>query len=357
MKGKAIYITVLATLLASVQKAQAAGNTLIKGTGVSDETLFVVLGGIAIFQVVAIIVIAGVIKSIVSNSSIWDRKWNKAAVLTGLLAATASSPVLAQDGQFDQLIVMDDTGFVLLVALNLFLFVAFLYLVFKLNGLFRMLTEGSVYAREKKPLFSLKKALAVAAGKKAVEQAGEEKEMDHVYDGIRELDNDLPPWWVWGFYAGVVFAIAYLLHFHVFKTGDLMIAEYEKEVIQAEAIKAEFLASNTEAVDENTVTLLDDAARIASGEKAFKLNCAACHGQAGEGGVGPNLTDDYWLHGGDVKSIFKTIKYGVPEKGMVSWKATFSPGQIQELSSYIKTLRGTGPPNAKEPQGELFTEE
>lgn len=180
---------------------------------------------------------------------------------------------------------------------------------------------------------------------------------DHSYDGIRELDNRLPPWWLYGFYVTIIFAVVYLLNFHVFKTGKLQEDEYEAEMLQAEQEVATYLASLDNLIDESTVTLTTEEADLAVGMEIFKSKCAACHGQQGEGGVGPNFTDQYWLHGGDIQSIFKTVKYGVPSKGMISWESQLIPKQMQQVASYIYTLEGTNPPNGKEPQGELFLRE
>jgi cytochrome c oxidase cbb3-type subunit 3 len=110
-------------------------------------------------------------------------------------------------------------------------------------------------------------------------------------------------------------------------------------------------------IDENNATLLTDGESLASGKSIFMDNCSACHGRAGEGGVGPNLTDAYWLHKGGIKDVFKTIKYGWPEKGMKSWQQDLGAKQIHEVASYIKSLYGTNPPNAKEKQGDLYSDE
>lgn len=171
----------------------------------------------------------------------------------------------------------------------------------------------------------------------------------HDFDGIQEYDNDLPPWWKTMFYVSIVFAVGYMLHYHVFRTGALQTEEYEMEMEQA----ALFAAKNAD--DPNAVTnyeALTDAAALESGKSVFAANCAACHGQEGQGTVGPNLTDEYWLHGGDVNDIFKTIKYGVPAKGMVPWQGKLTKDQMLEVSSYILSLQGSNPANAKEPQGE-----
>jgi len=161
-------------------------------------------------------------------------------------------------------------------------------------------------------------------------------DLGHDFDGIRELDNRLPPWWLYMFYGTIIWGLAYVYVAHYSDFSQTQIEEYAAEMQVAEQDRMRFLAKQKNLVDENTVTQL--------------------HGIQGEGGVGPNLTDPNWLHGGGVKNIFKTIKYGVPEKGMIAWKSQFQPVAIQQVSSYIMTLAGTDPPNAKEPQGEIYIE-
>jgi len=179
--------------------------------------------------------------------------------------------------------------------------------------------------------------------------------LDHDYDGIKELDNALPPWWKYGFYFTIAVAALYLLRYHVWKTGPDPQQEYDKEMKIAAAQFEEYRKKGGDAVDEKTVTMAD-VTGIAEGDKLFHSNCFACHGAKGEGGVGPNLADNYWLHGGTINDVFKTIKYGVREKGMQAWEKSYSPTQIKNLASYIKTLAGTNPPNAKAPQGDLLQE-
>lgn len=179
-------------------------------------------------------------------------------------------------------------------------------------------------------------------------------QLDHDYDGIKELDNRLPPWWLYGFYITILVAVVYLWRFHVSHSAPLSHEEYAIAMEKAEEEKAVFLAKAANNVDENTVKLLTDDASLDGGKKIFTTVCTACHGVDGGGGVGPNLTDNYWLHGGDVKDVFKTIKYGWPEKGMKSWKDDYSPVQIAQLASYVKSLHGTHPATPKEPQGELY---
>lgn len=183
-----------------------------------------------------------------------------------------------------------------------------------------------------------------------------EKEEDimfeHEYDGIRELDNSLPPWWVYMFYITIVFAVAYMTYYHFTGAGLSQEEQYAQEMQEAEEAVKAYLARQGGKVDETNVTMVSAENELALGKTMYETNCAACHGMMGEGGVGPNLTDEYWIHGGSIQDVFKTIKYGVPEKGMISWQAQLRPKDMQRVSSYIMTLQGTSPPNAKEPQGE-----
>ena len=178
---------------------------------------------------------------------------------------------------------------------------------------------------------------------------------DHNYDGIIELDNSLPPWWVYMFYGTIIFAITYMIYFTYFD-GPTQQMEYDTEVAQAIQKKNEFLKKTAALVDETSVLILTDATALAKGKSGYITKCAACHGMNGEGLVGPNLTDDYWIHGGSIKDIFKTIKYGWPEKGMISWESQITPMEIQQISSFIITIKGTNPANPKAPQGIIYVE-
>lgn len=180
--------------------------------------------------------------------------------------------------------------------------------------------------------------------------------LDHNYDGIKELDNRIPPWFSWLFYASIIFAVYYMIHFHVLGTGALQADEYEAEVQLAELKRAELVRSGA-FINEETVTLLSDASDLQTGKSIYDANCVACHGQYGEGLVGPNLTDDYWIHGGGIKNIYTVVKYGVPAKGMIAWQTQLNPNQMQQVSSYVISLHGTNPPNPKAPEGNIWTEE
>lgn len=180
--------------------------------------------------------------------------------------------------------------------------------------------------------------------------------LDHDYDGIQELDNSLPPWWKYGFYLTILVSMIYLYRFHISHDGLSPQEEYAVEMKQGEENKAAYLAHSADNVDENSVVLLKDPAAVSEGHELFVRNCAPCHLPDGGGNVGPNLTDDYWLHGGGIKDIFKSIKYGWQDKGMKSWKDDLSPKQIQQIASFIKSLKGSHPVTPKAPQGELYIE-
>jgi len=170
--------------------------------------------------------------------------------------------------------------------------------------------------------------------------------LDHEYDGIQELDNNLPRWWVWLFYLCIVFAVGYLGYYHVLAKGDLQIAAYEKDLKRGNELKEAALA-NFE-VTMATAQPSQEQATLGQGGQLFATYCAPCHRADGGGLVGPNLCDDYWIHGGSFADTIKVIWNGVPDKGMLAWKEQgFKPADILAVASYIHTLRGSNPPNPK----------
>lgn len=177
--------------------------------------------------------------------------------------------------------------------------------------------------------------------------------LHHDYDGITELDNNLPPWWKWGFYLSIVVGIFYLINYHVLKISPLQHEEYSLAMLEAEEEVAAYLKEQALNVDENTVVFLEAETDINAGKSLFTQYCVACHLEGGAGVVGPNLTDDYWIYGDKINDVFKTIKYGA-NNGMKSWKDELNPVQMQQVASYILTLRGTNPPNAKAPEGDYY---
>ena len=211
--------------------------------------------------------------------------------------------------------------------------------------------------------------------------------LDHEYDGIHELDNDLPRWWLWLFILTVIWGVLYFAYFHVLSVGYLSGDEYKQEmnpnytravsrqhrllgilpeyrspfydpvrdhlVAGPQVRPAVAYVEQTRESDTSTYVALTDEAALKAGMTVFQTKCATCHGKLGEGGIGPNLTDDYWLHGAGISNIYKTVKYGVPAKGMLSWRLELQPLQIQQVASFVMTMHGTNPPNAKAPQGEM----
>jgi cytochrome c oxidase cbb3-type subunit 3 len=179
--------------------------------------------------------------------------------------------------------------------------------------------------------------------------------LDHDYDGIKELDNQLPPWWKYGFLVTIVWAFGYLFYYHVMEAAPLSAGEYANEMEAAKLAKEAYMRTVKNNVDENTITF--DKSYVDAGQKIFTENCVACHGSKGEGGVGPNLTDGFWIHGGKINDVFKTVKYGWPANGMKSWQADLSATQIAQVVCYVKSINGTNPPNPKAPQGEPYNED
>ena len=189
-----------------------------------------------------------------------------------------------------------------------------------------------------------------------------EKEGDlllhHDYDGIKELDNNLPPWWVYLFYITIIFSVIYLARFEIFG-ADNQEMELKKEMAQAKIDVEEYLKTAPDLMDEKTVVLLTDKESLEAGKEIFTTNCAACHRADGGGQIGPNLTDAHWILGGGIKNVFHTITNGGRDgKGMVSWKTNgMKPKEIQKVASYILSLQGSNPKDPKDPEGEIWVDE
>jgi cytochrome c oxidase cbb3-type subunit 3 len=180
--------------------------------------------------------------------------------------------------------------------------------------------------------------------------------LDHDYDGIKELDNNLPPWWVYLFYGCIIFAAVYLFRFEIMGADNQEI-ELKKEMAQAQIDIAEYKKTAPDLMDENTVTLLTDPSDLAAGKAIFTTNCVACHRADAGGQIGPNLTDDQWILGGGIKNIFHTLLNGGRDgKGMISWKGTLKPKQMQEVASYVLSLKGSNPKDPKAPEGEIWVD-
>lgn len=181
--------------------------------------------------------------------------------------------------------------------------------------------------------------------------------LDHDYDGIKELDNNLPPWWIYLFYICIGFAAVYLIRFELMG-GDNQEMELQKEMAQAQIEVEEYLKNAPDLMDEKTVTLLTDAGALDKGKAIFTENCVACHRADGGGQIGPNLTDPNWILGGGIKNVFHTITNGGRDgKGMVAWKETLKPKEIQLVASYVLSLQGSNPKDPKAPDGDVWVDD
>jgi cytochrome c oxidase cbb3-type subunit 3 len=329
-------------------------------------TLLVVIGGL-------LLAIGLLGNAVVAAMDIFREKMNKESGKTLMtigiitLGTLMSSAVMAQDAADKAVTVastsfngLSETSFYLLVSvigLELLVIICLLFMLRYLVGIKRKpkIKRTAPAAIPGKPRINWWEKLNDTKTLDAASEA--EEDMGHDYDGIRELNNPTPPWWRWAFYFSIAFGVVYLWRHHVSHTAPMQLEELAIAETKAAAAKEAYLKTSADNVNENTVKLLVDANDLATGKKLFATNCAACHGAEGQGTVGPNLTDDYWLHGGKINDVFKTIKYGVPEKGMKSWQDDFSPKQIAQLASFIKSLHGSNPPNPKEKQGDEYKEE
>jgi cytochrome c oxidase cbb3-type subunit 3 len=363
-KMKAVALASMAVILPFMSMA-AEGKHTPAWRGIvsaNDTPVFWALAGLAVLLLVLTWVVAAVTKALVSDKGIWKDKLSASAknvaALVGISLVASSTTVFAQSaegagasGSFQ----MSDDLFWMMIAVNAFLAVVLLALLYNLSNLIASLKreEKTVAGEAKVTLGFWEGSLSEAV---PIEQEADIL-LDHEYDGIRELDNKLPPWWLYMFYATIVFGFVYLGYYQ-FTPGNTQQDEYEAQLVEAAAEKAAYLAKSGAAVDENTATVLTGAA-VENGKKTFESLCVACHGPSGgssPNGVGPNLTDEHWINGGGINNIFKVIKYGVPTKGMIAWESQLTPVQIQEVSSYIVSLQGSNPENAKEPQGEIWKE-
>ncbi|GAB2764538.1 cbb3-type cytochrome c oxidase N-terminal domain-containing protein [Actinomadura fibrosa] len=229
------------------------------------------------------------------------------------------------------------------------------------NVMFKALTpeakERYMAAREERMRkYSLKRLFRKLAGTRPISEEGE-LELDHNYDGIKELDNKLPPWWLYSFYASIIFAAGYLLYYHVLD-GNNQAMEFEQEMAAAQEAVEEYKKNAPDLVSAENVELLTDPAELEKGAALYQTNCMACHAADGGGGIGPNLTDEYWILGGGIKNVFHTVSEGGRAgKGMIAWKSSLKPTEIQQVASYVVSLQGTTPAAPKEAEGDIWKPE
>lgn len=304
--------------------------------------------GLTIILLVAIVIISGSISTLIKSDYFKERigkdKNGTSTVLSIVLligflfagnelyALTFNRPGMAEEGQPWLLVENKDLYFFLVIDLVL------LGVLFYLRSMFMSFMRMVRKPKEK----VVKPPVAKKLNKVLTDAVDIEEEhtilLHHEYDGIRELDNNLPPWWVWGFYATIVFAVVYLFHFHVLGTGDLQEAEYNKEMIAKKKEVEEYLIKMAMNVDETTAELMEDENDLKQGKALFEINCATCHLEDGSGKIGPNLTDNAWIYGYDIKEVFGVIKYGT-SNGMPEHASKLKPTQIQQVASYLLHLK------------------
>ncbi len=364
-------MTLLAGCLSLSVFAQDAANTNVN-TSTTNYIEYLVLV-VALLLVAAIWLLSSVL-IMLSKKVVEITKTNKTLTLLFVLLSTGwVSPLMAQDATTSDATATVESStsyygglsslsfWTLSTVLVLEMLIIFI-LIYFIRNLWRILNPVPVVEKaEIRQSISWMMSTWETLDKKFFTKAAPiEKEadimLDHDYDGIKELDNALPPWWKYGFYITIFVAIFYILKFEVWHTGMNPTEEYNTEMAAAKIETEAYLASMKENVDENSVVMLD-AAGIAIGKTLYTKTCVACHSPTGAGGVGPNLTDNYAIHGATIQDIFKTIKYGWPDKGMQAWQSNYSPVEMQQLASYVKSLINTNIMDGKAPQGDLIKEE
>ncbi len=317
--------------------------------GLSDSSLTMILVGMMVIQIALLYVVSGVFKSLTANVSLWKKylPGEKTAAIIAAFIMLSSFNLFAQGAETTGF-VLDSSLEMLLISINGFLLLVIIILLVNVKKITAALKAGAQEEVSEEDVFSSMGLTDAVPIEKESEIL-----LDHDYDGIHELDNNLPPWWLWGFYITIFFAIVYMWYY--FDAEHRLVGENEfvaeMQVAQQEA------DARGASVDESTVSLLTAEADLAAGNEIFQTNCAVCHTPTGAGLVGPNLTDEFWIHGGGIKNVFRTIKVGVPEKGMISWESQLSPKDMQKVASFVVSLQGTNPEGGKAPEGDKWTGE
>ncbi|NVK62940.1 MAG: c-type cytochrome [Flavobacteriales bacterium] len=342
----------------------------------TNLTVFYALVITAIILLIAIAMMSGAIKRFIGSDYFKERfaKMNPAEtesdedsksgglknlvlVIIGTTFIANSSNALdflqpgeAVDGQ--PWLLVENSDLYALVGFNVLLVGVLLYMRRLFNNFVSMVTE------EKTPEEIKEDAVVTKVNKILTDAVAIEDEetilLHHEYDGIRELDNNLPPWWVWMFYGTIIFGVIYIFNYHILGTSDLQIEAYEKEVKQAEIEKEAYLKAMAMNIDETNAVQMTDAADLTAGKKLFEANCVTCHSANGEGNIGPNLTDKSWIYGYDIASIYKTIRAGSPNNKMPEHESKLNPVEIQQVASFVMSLPYA---EGNAPQGDIIEED
>ena len=344
--------------------ATSAVGTVTKPDYVANLSMFNWMIFLMVILILIIIVLAGAIMTYVKSDYFRTKvaemseksKLLIIVITTGSLFSSNQSYALnfMQAGEAEKgmpWLQVENTDLYALLAVNIILLIVVLYLRHLFYQMVAMVRPKKEEV-EQVPIVAetFKKVNAILTDAVPIEEEHTIL-MDHEYDGIRELDNNLPPWWVWGFFATIVFAFIYIINYHVLGTSDLQEKAYKKEMAKAEREIAAYREKMAMNVDETNATLMTGSADLAAGKVAFGVNCVTCHKADGSGDVGPNLTDKNWIYGYDIKEVFASIKLGRPN-GMPTHDALLNPIQIQQVASYVLSLKEVA--NGKPAQGDII---
>jgi len=290
----------------------------------------------------------------IQNKKLGKRKMGKRiGLFIGIfLPLNSFGQAIATEGSNDQFILLALVGFVFFVMLLTLLVAVYTLVILK-----RIIKNESNVSTIKSTEGSWWQKISRKLTKAVPIEKEEAVLLSHDFDGIQELDNHLPPWWTWLFYFTIIFAFAYLRIYHVWNAAPLQKEEYQNQLAAAASKIAESSSSDDGSeITSDNVTLSDDVAILDMGSQIYSANCVPCHGPDAGGlpNLGPNLTDEYWLHGGGIKNVFNVIQNGVQGTGMIPWKTQMSAENIQAVGSFVLSLQGSNPTNAQPPQGEIY---
>jgi cytochrome c oxidase cbb3-type subunit 3 len=350
-KNKFKYI--LSVLMAMVLTKGAVAQEVV--TDSNPEMHYYLLTAVAIILLVVIIALNGAIKNMTTGKALWENTGNNnAATILAIVFTFFGSQAFAQNAAQDMVIVEPNYGLVfwLFLLVDLVLLIIVFVQLSVLSGLVNTIKGAAAaedeYVEIETGFDRFWKGLTNAT---PIEREAEIM-TDHEYDGIKELDNVLPPWWLWLFYLSIVFAVVYFGYYEVYQTTDMSMDEYQAEMLIAKE------KAGAKGINISNVVIMEEESNLANGQKVFEANCASCHLIDGGGSIGPNLTDHYWKNGGSVQDVFKTVEDGIKGTAMVPWKALISPNDRQDVVSYILVnLQGSTPAVGKDPEGELYNPE
>ena len=356
------YIENPPVVIDKVTDTTVVSETVVKVDYKYNLTVFNWLLFLTVILVVVIIVLSGSIIVFVKSDYFKQKVAEKsntamiAIILTvGALFSSFNASALtfirAGEGEKDgPWLLVENMDLIGLLTINIILMFVVIYLRSLFNQMVAMTKKEAELAAEQPVVAeTFTKINAILTDAVPIEEEYKIL-MDHEYDGIQELDNNLPPWWVWGFVACIIFAFVYLINYHVLGVSDLQIKAYEKEMEQAQKDIDAYLSKMAMNVDETNATLMTEKSDLEAGKTIFDNNCTICHKSKGEGDVGPNLTDKNWVYGFDVKDVFYSVKKGRPN-GMPEHASKLNPIQIQQVSSYVLSLPSV---KGKEPQGDII---